>query len=124
MEVIVIVTVPELPLMMVRDVGFARREKSGGGFTVRSMFTDWVELALVPVTVMVKLPVAAEELAISDSVDVPGGFKGLGVKVAMTPDGSPVTASVTRFVLPKLAPTNARSKTFTLPSLLMSASGS
>jgi len=116
------VTVPEPPLTMVRDVGFAKREKSGGGFTVRDMVTDWVERALVPVTVIVKLPVAAVGLAVRDSVDVPGGLRALGTRVPVTPDGRPVTVSVTRFVLPKLPPTNARSWTFTTPSLLMSAS--
>lgn len=124
MEVMVIVTGPEPPLTMVRDVRLAKREKSGGGFTRRSMLTDWVEMALVPVTVIVKLPLAAVGLAVRDSVDVPGGLRALGVNVVTTPDGRPVTASVTRFVLPKLPPTNARSRTFTMPSLLMSASGS
>lgn len=122
MEVMVMVTVPEPPLTMVRDVGFAKREKSGGGFTVRDMVTDWVERALVPVTVIVKLPVVAVGLAVRDSVDVPGGLRELGVKVAVMPDGVPVTVSATKFVLPKSAPTSARSKTFTTPSLLMSAS--
>lgn len=92
--------------------------------TVRSMLTDWLEPVLVPVIVILKIPVAAVALAVSVSVEVPGGFRELGVRVTVTPGGTPVTASVTKFVLPKLPPTIVRSKMFTVPSWLMSAIGS
>lgn len=79
-------------------------------------------MELVPVIVTVKLPVVAEELAVRDSVDTPGGVSGLGVKMPVTPNGRPVTVRVTRLDLPKLAPTRAKSRMFTVPSLLTSAS--
>ncbi len=94
-ELTVMVTVPEPPLGMVMEVGLAEREKSGAGLTVSTMLVEWVRLPLVPVMVMVNVPVVAVELAVRDSVEVPGGATGLGAKEAVTPDGRPVADRVT-----------------------------
>ncbi len=91
----VMVTVLELPLGTETEVRLEAMVKSGASFTVRKMFTVWLRLPLVPVTVMVKLPVVAVELAVRERVEVPGGVTGLGVNEAVTPDGRPDAASVT-----------------------------
>ena len=61
--------------------------KLGAGETVSETETWWVKLPEVPVTVTVKVPVAATPDA--EKVRVLVVVAGLGLKAAVTPDGSP-----------------------------------
>ena len=63
--------------------------------TVRSIVVSWVNDSLAPWIVSVKLPSSAVELADTVNVDVTvpsmGGVTEVGISVAVTPVGAPVT---------------------------------
>jgi hypothetical protein len=88
-----IVVLPELPCDTEIDDGDAETEKSGlaVALTVRLTLTECDIPPPVPVTVIVELPVAAEELAVSVKVEEPepGAAIDVGLKLALTPEGSP-----------------------------------
>jgi hypothetical protein len=50
---------------------------------------------LAPLTVSVKVPRVAVRVVRTVSVDDPGARTGVGVKLAVAPDGSPVAVRVT-----------------------------
>jgi hypothetical protein len=57
---------------------------------------EWVRLPLVPVTVMVNVPVAVwPPLPVKVRVEVPLPVTLAGLKLAVTPDGSPLVDSET-----------------------------
>ena len=58
---------------------------------------EWVTLPLVPVTVIVRAPLAAFLLAVTVRVEVPAPVTEVGVKVAVTREPSPLTL---RFTVP------------------------
>jgi hypothetical protein len=93
--VMVIVLVPLLPCVTVREDGEALIVKFGEAvaFTVRARVVVATRLPDVPVIVTVAVPVVAEPLAVNVSVLVP--VVGLGLNVAVTPLGKPDAASVT-----------------------------
>lgn len=73
--------------------GTAESVKLGAGVTVSETETWCVKLPEVPVTVTVKVPMAASP----DAVKVRALLvvAGLGLKAAVTPDGNPEADSVT-----------------------------
>ena len=81
--------------MMVKELGDADSEKSGttGAFTVSVRVVVWVSVPETPVIVSVTVPVAAELAAVSVSVLAEVALVGL--KLAVTPDGSPLTDRLT-----------------------------
>jgi hypothetical protein len=87
------VELPEPPCDTESDDGDAETEKSGlaVALTVRLTLTECDIPPPVPVTVIVEVPVAAEELAVSVRVEVPepGAAIDVGLKLALTPEGSP-----------------------------------
>ena len=93
--VMVIVLVPLVPWVMVREEGDALMVKFGDAdaFTVRARVVLAFRLPEVPVMVTVTVPVAAVALAVRVSVLVP--VVGFGLKPAVTPLGRPDAASVT-----------------------------
>src|SRR5262245_12962683 len=102
--VLVIVMVLEalaIPRTTVKLVGFAVSEKSGvgGWLTVRLMVAVWHRAPLVPVIVMV----AGPSVAVVDALKVTlllVPVVDAGVKLAVTPAGSPVALSATLPVNP------------------------
>jgi hypothetical protein len=83
------------PRRKVRLADEAESEKSAtaGAFTVRVTVVVWVSVPETPVTVSVTVPVAAVLLAVRVSVLVEVVLAGL--KLAVTPDGSPLTDRLT-----------------------------
>ncbi len=67
--------------------------KPGGALTVRAIVVEAVRLPDVPVTVTVEVPVA--DMLLAASVRTLEPTAGFVAKVAVTPLGSPVAASVT-----------------------------
>ena len=96
----VIVLLPLLPWVMVREVGEAAIVKFGdaAAVTVKASVVVAVRLPEVPVMVTVADPVVAVLLAVNVSVLVP--VVGFGLNAAVTPLGSPDAASVTLPVNP------------------------
>src|SRR5262249_14145401 len=80
---------------MVTEVGEADSEKSGttGAFTVSVRVVVWVSAPETPVMVNVTVPVAAVLLAVRVSVLAEVALVGL--KLAVTPEGSPLTDRLT-----------------------------
>jgi hypothetical protein len=93
--VMVIVLVPLVPCVTVRDAGEAPMLKLGdeAAFTVRATVVVAVKLPDVPVMVTVEVPVVAVLLAVRVSVLVE--VVGFVPKVAVTPLGRPDAANVT-----------------------------
>ena len=89
----VTVLVPVFPCVMVTELGEAESEKSGAAFTVRVIVVVWVSVPETPVTVSVTVPVAAVLLAVRVSVLAEVALVGL--KLAVTPEGSPLTERFT-----------------------------
>lgn len=98
-DVIVIVEVPEPPWTIVRVVGEAEIEKSGGAAIVSEIVTVCVKVPLVPVTVRVEVPrVAVAETVIVrvEVAELPeGGVTEVGLNVVVTPVGAPDTERLT-----------------------------
>jgi len=90
--VTVMVLVSVLPWTTDCDVEVGASVKLGGTLTVRVMVVDAVRLPEVPVIVMVAGPVVAVLLAVSVRTLDP--LVGLVTKLAVTPLGRPVAASV------------------------------
>jgi hypothetical protein len=76
-------------------LGDAESEKSGttGAFTVNVRVVVWVNVPETPVIVSVTVPVAAVLAAVNVSVLAEVALVGL--KLAVTPDGSPLTDRLT-----------------------------
>jgi hypothetical protein len=89
----VIVLVPFVPWTTVRLVGEAERVKSPGGFTVRAIVVLLFRLPEVPVTVTVKVPIAAELVA--DRVKRLAVAEGFVLNTALTPLGRPEAVKFT-----------------------------
>jgi hypothetical protein len=89
----VTVLVPVFPWVMVKEVGESESEKSGAAFTVRAIVVVWVSVPETPVTVSVKVPVAAVLPAVRVSVLEEVALVGL--KLAVTPEGRPLTDRLT-----------------------------
>ena len=96
---VVILEVPELPLLTVIEVGDALIVKlaAGGEVTVRLTVHVCVMPPPVPVTVMVYVPVAVVEATAMVMVEVPlpGAAMDVGLKVTLTPAGWPVADKAT-----------------------------
>jgi len=86
-KVIVIVEVPEDPLLMLKDVGDAEIEKSGA-VTCTVTVTVWIIDPLVPVTVIGYAPLLALLGTVMFSVDWPDVEIELGLKVVVHPFGA------------------------------------
>ena len=93
--VTVMVLVLLRPRRMLRLAGDAEREKSAtaGAFTVSEIVVVCISVPETPVMVSVTVPVAAVPAAVSVSVLVEVALVGL--KLAVTPDGSPLTERLT-----------------------------
>lgn len=91
----VIVLLPLPPCVTETLVGDAESEKFGtaAAFTVSVTVVVWLRLPDVPVIVTVAVPVVAVELAVSVKVLLPVVLAGL--KLAVTPDGSPEAERLT-----------------------------
>src|SRR5215475_6370684 len=89
--VTVMVLVLLRPRRMLRAAGDAESEKSGttGAFTVRVRVVVRVNVPETPVIVSIAVPVAAVLAAVS--VSVLAEVVLVGLKLAVTPDGSPLT---------------------------------
>jgi hypothetical protein len=93
----VTVAVPLVPRVTLSEAGATLTLKSGCGTdpTVMVRFTRWLMLPLLPVIFKTKVPVVAEEDAVSvrveDAVPPAGGVTVAGAKDAVTPAGSPET---------------------------------
>ena len=92
--VVLSVTVFDPPAATLTDVAEGDNVKVGAGATVRESETVFCSVPLVPVTVSVALPALAVLAAVSLSTVLPdpGAAIVTGVKVPVTPVGSPVTA--------------------------------
>lgn len=99
MAVVLIVTVEEPPLGIVRVVGLALIVKSllvEAGLTVRlTGVVSVVPSEVLPVTVMEEVPVVAVDVAVNVRTDVPLPLTGLVANAAVTPEGKPEAVSVT-----------------------------
>ena len=86
--------------MTLKIAGAAERLKSAtkGVVTVRTIAAVWVSVPLVPVTVRFTVPVVAVALAANVSVLAP--VVDVGLKVAVTPVGWPLTLNATAPVKP------------------------
>jgi hypothetical protein len=84
--------------VIVKLAGFAASEKPGPAATVSEIVVVAVVLPEVPVIVMVLVPVAAEPLAVSESVLVVA--VDVGLNTAVTPLGKPEAARLTLPVNP------------------------
>jgi hypothetical protein len=106
LTVVEMVVVPELPWATDRLAGEALTAKSGaaGALTVSEMVVVWVTLPPLAVTVMVAVPVVAVLDAVKVSVELPlpGAAKLVGLKLAVTPVGSPDTDNDTAELNPPL----------------------
>src|SRR5215472_5414361 len=92
-RVMLIVLRPLLPRRMLKLLGEAESEKLGGAVTVREIVVVFVRLPDIPVTVIVKVPVAAPPLTENASVLVV--VAGSWLKDAVTPVGKPEAERVT-----------------------------
>jgi hypothetical protein len=96
------------PSSTVTDEGFTDIVKFGApdALTVRLMVVLLLVEPEVPVTVTVKVPVAAllEAVSVSAEVTLPfaGGVTGLGEKDAVTPEGRPLALNVVEELKPFL----------------------
>ncbi len=93
--------------MVVRLAGATAMLKSGAGpaaVTVSVGVAEWANAPLVPAIVNVTVPVDALAEAVRVKVEVPDPVIEVGLKIAVTPDGTPVTPSVTVPVKPLSAP--------------------
>lgn len=91
---------PVAPPTMVNEVGDTLKVKSGAAVTAPAMVAECVSALEVPVSVRVKLPVAAAGAAVSARFC---GVPGVRVSVAgfaVTPAGRPLTATATFPVKP------------------------
>jgi len=96
--VAVIVDVPELVQATLTDVGEALRLKFPllpAAVTVRDTVVVSVVAPLVPVTVIVYVPVAVDDPTANVNVEVPAPVIEVGLKVGVTPLGSPEADKVT-----------------------------
>ena len=91
----VIVDWTEPPWTRVSETGRTARSKVGGGVTTSVTFRALTRTPLVPVTVMVKVPVAAPAPAASVSTDEPGVVTGFAEKEAVRPPPKPVVLKTT-----------------------------
>jgi hypothetical protein len=93
---------PVAPATSERDVGEAESEKLGADAaeTVVATVAEWLRFPEVPVKVMVALPDAAEDAAVSVTVCAVPGVKVGVAGLAVTPDGSPATETLTVPVKP------------------------
>jgi hypothetical protein len=91
--VTVMVLVPLAPWVIAKELGLAERVKFGGAETVRERVVVFDKLPEVPVTVSVKVPVAAVLLA--DNINVLELVVLLGAKEAVTPPGRPEADKLT-----------------------------
>jgi len=90
-----------------RLAGATATVKSGAGpapVTVSVGVAEWANAPLVPAIVNVTVPVDALAEAVRVKVEVPDPVMDGGLKVGVTPDGNPVTPSVTVPVKPLSAP--------------------
>jgi len=95
MGVIVIVLVPLLPRLMVNAFGLAVKLKSCAAGTVSIIVVVWLRVPLVPVTVtVVALGGAVPETVNVNTLPVPVPLVGLGVKLALTPEGNVLVLKV------------------------------
>jgi hypothetical protein len=85
--------VPLAPWVIAKELGLAERVKFGGAETVRERVVAFDKLPEVPVTVSVKVPVAAVLLA--DNVNMLALVVLLGAKEAVTPPGRPEADKLT-----------------------------
>src|SRR5262249_27643754 len=94
-RVMVTVLVPLAPCATLTVVGLAARLKSGEPGTVNEIVTLCESVPLVPVTVMVEVVCAAVfETASVKTLLVPVVVVGFGLKLAVTPVGTPVVENV------------------------------
>jgi hypothetical protein len=93
---------PVAPAAMVSDVGDTASEKSGDGAAeiVSATVAEWLRVPEVPVNVTVALLAAAVEAAVSVTFCAVPGFNISVAGLAVTPVGSPLTATVTIPVKP------------------------
>ena len=94
---------PAAPAMMVSEVGEAFSEKSGAGVaaaTVKATVAAWLSNPEVPVNVVVALPTEAVEAALSVTFCAEPGVNISVAGMAVTPEGSPLIATVTVPVKP------------------------
>jgi len=91
--VTVMVLVPLAPWVIAKELGLAEMVKFGGAETVRERVVVFDKLPEVPVTVRVKVPVAA--VVEADSVNVLELVVLLGAKEAVTPPGRPEADKLT-----------------------------
>ncbi len=95
---------PEFPPVNVWLVGETESEKSAGGagaaVTARATVAAWLSLPKVPVNTTFTLPTAAELLVDSVTVCAVPGVSAKVAGLAVTPAGSPVTATLTVCVNP------------------------
>jgi hypothetical protein len=93
---------PVAPATMVSDLGETVREKSGTGAaeTASATVAEWLRVPEEPVSVTVALPVAAAEAAVSVTFCAVPGVNVSVAGFAVTPVGSPVTATATIPVKP------------------------
>jgi hypothetical protein len=86
---------PELPCATETEAGAALMVKLGGTVTVRETVVVSLVLPEVPVTVMLYVPVTADEATAIVMVEVPAPVIEVGLKLTVTPVGWPVADKVT-----------------------------
>jgi hypothetical protein len=91
--VMVMVLVPLAPLLRLTLAGVAPTVKLAGAATVIAIVVLLMMFPEVPVTVTVEVPSAASPVALNVSVVV--RVAAAGLKVAVTPEGRPLTEKVT-----------------------------
>ena len=100
------VLLPELPWTTERLAGEALSVNVGvaAALTVRAIIMVWVTPPPVPVTVTFTVPVVAVLLAVKVRLELPapGAAMEAGLKLAVTPEGSPETESETAALNPPL----------------------
>lgn len=104
--VLVIVLLPVLPWTTVSVVGLAESVKPGATPLVMVKLINVVSVSPppVPVTVMVAVPTVAELLAVNVKVEEPAPPEMLdGLKLAVTPLGSPLAERTTELLNPPTA---------------------
>ena len=89
--VVVIVELPELPLVTLIDVGDALMVKLGFvPVTVSETVVVATVLPDVPVTVIAYVPTAVDEPTVIVMVELPAPVIEVGLKLTVTPDGCPL----------------------------------
>jgi hypothetical protein len=89
---------PAAPATSARDAGETEREKSAAGATAVTVVVtvaEWLRAPEVPENVTVALPAAADDAAVSVTVCAVPGSKVNVAGLAVTPDGRPVTVTLT-----------------------------